>query len=212
MRTLIKHGRIDFHCSNEESDPRLTLDILYGEARGQMFGILECTDGNGRTVNLKAFSCQYNGVWLVDGWVPPLFDIEEYNLISDKADREIKALGAAINSLPPGPEQQKLIHKRKKISQNAMKAIHALYRVHNFRGQVSPLSVFFPNGIPTGAGDCCAPKLLNEAAKQNLTPVGLAEFYWGRTNRSGTRVEGVFYPACTAKCQPIMGFMLCGLK
>jgi tRNA pseudouridine32 synthase/23S rRNA pseudouridine746 synthase len=34
-------------------------------------------------------------------------------------------------------------------------------------------------GFPAGTGDCCAPKLLHEAALRGLKPVGLAEFWFG---------------------------------
>jgi tRNA pseudouridine32 synthase/23S rRNA pseudouridine746 synthase len=63
-----------------------------------------------------------------------------------------------------------------------------------------------------GVGECCAPKLLNYAALNGLKPLGLSEFYWGKENKSGTRKHGEFYPACAEKCQPILGFMLCGIK
>ena len=29
---------------------------------------------------------------------------------------------------------------------------------------------------------------------------------------TGGRVSGEFYPSCEARCRPILGFMLCGLK
>jgi hypothetical protein len=95
-----------------------------------------------------------------------------------------------------------------------MQEIHAMYRLPNFRGQVVPLPLaVHPEGnAPTGTGDCCAPKLLGYAAAHNLTPLGLAEFYFGRTNRSGTREHGRFYPSCLDKCGRILGFMLCGLE
>ena len=95
-----------------------------------------------------------------------------------------------------------------------MRDIHALYRLRNFRGQVAGLEEIFPPGmgIPTGTGDCCAPKLLQYAAEHELLPLGLAEFYWGRKNASKTRRQGYFYPSCQIKCQPILGFMLCGLE
>ena len=38
-------------------------------------------------VLLHAFSGQYNGLWLVDGWVPPLFDIDEF-LDIDRRERK----------------------------------------------------------------------------------------------------------------------------
>lgn len=95
-----------------------------------------------------------------------------------------------------------------------MQDIHSLYRLHNFRGEQCSLFDLFgdTNGIPTGTGDCCAPKLLNLAARNGLQPLGLAEFYWGKTNKSASRQEGYFYPACQDKCGPILGFLLCGLE
>ncbi len=212
MKTLEENGRIDIHAPAREADPRLSLDYLQGDARGQMFGVLECLDSHGQPVILKAFSGQYNGVWRVAGWAPPLFDTQAFHSLVGDVDQQIKALGSLIAGLPDGVERRELTRRRKNLSQNLMKEIHALYRVHNFRSEVRPLADFFANGIPTGAGDCCAPKLLNAAAQQKLAPKGLAEIFWGRTNRSGTRRQGVFYTACAEKCQPILGFMLCGIE
>ena len=212
MKTLEKYGRIDIHTPKNEADPSLSLEYIKGEARGQMFGVLECMDPNGKTVTLKAFSGQYNGIWEVEGWAPPLLDVEKFDSLVCAVDRQIKALGEKINGLPAGTERLKLIKDRKNLSQNLMKEIHALYRVHNFRSEVRYLSDFFKNGIPTGTGDCCAPKLLNTAAKQKLTPKSLSEIYWGKPNRSGKRMHGNFYSPCKEKCQPLLGFMLCGIR
>ena len=211
MKTLEDAGRIDFHVPERDADPCLTLDYIKGDARGQMFGVLECTSQDGQTVLLKAFSGQYNGVWEVDGWVPPLVDVEKFNLLVEDVDKQIKELGRRIGKLSEGIERQLIIQERKKMSRDLMKEIHGLYILHNFRSRTRPLSDFFNKGIPTGAGDCCAPKLLNAAAEMKLTPVSLAEIYWGKTNRSGTRTQGQFYTACEEKCRPILGFMLCGL-
>ncbi len=193
-------------CIDDGRDPRLSTDYLLGEARGQMFGVLECTTLGGDLVVLRAFSCQYNGEWLVDGWVPPVLDVVEFHRIADPVDREIKTLDRMIAE----GKDPALIRRRRALSRDLMTRIQGLYRFHNFRGQTKPLTEVFQGGIPTGAGDCCAPKLLNHAALQGLTPRGISEFYWGRENRSGTRKHGEFYPACAGKCQPILGFMLCG--
>jgi hypothetical protein len=71
--------------------------------------------------------------------------------------------------------------------------------------------VFTGKAMPTGTGECCAPKLLHHAAVHGLTPLGLAEFYIGRENRSATRAHGRFFAPCEEKCRPILGFLLCGL-
>ena len=215
MNELRETHRIDYQTPATHADPRFSTDYLYGEARGQMFGVLECVDADGVTQVLRAFSCQYNGCWEVPGWVPPLFDVPAYAAVMDPADRQIKALGRQMEQLVVGSAaHHRLKMKRRQLSQQIMKELHALYQVRSFRGGVRPLASFFAGktGIPTGAGDCCAPKLLTAALRRQWRPVGLAEFFWGRDNRSGTRREGEFYASCRDKCYPILGFMLCGVS
>ena len=66
--------------------------------------------------------------------------------------------------------------------------------------------------IPSGAGECCAPKLLQAAYQLGLEPVAMAEFWWGTSNPYHYRQPGAFFPACHNKCRPILGFMLQGLN
>lgn len=196
-----------------DTDPRLSTHSLFGEARGKMFGVLECIDPTGATVILRAFSGQYNGLWSVAGWAPPLFDLAEFRQTNDPVERQIKALGATLHSVEPGSDSwHSLRQTRRQMSRRLMKELHGLYRLHNFRNQVAGLEQAYTgdNGIPTGTGDCCAPKLLNLAARNRLTPVSIAEFFWGLDNKSNTRHHGRFYPSCREKCQPILGYLLCG--
>ncbi|WP_041720824.1 hypothetical protein [Pseudodesulfovibrio piezophilus] len=213
FRRLEKEKRIDFSVPESDADPRLATETLYGEARGQMFGVLVCRDADGQYGLLKAFSGQYNGIWNVEGWVPPLIDVSRLAAMSSGVERFIKRLGAMIEALPAGsPERKALIDKRKSVSQALMKDIHMLYSIPSFGGRDLPLSevVVGEGGIPTGMGDCCAPKLLGHAARHSLKPLGLAEFYVGRENRSKSRMHGGMYSACSEKCQRILGHMLCG--
>lgn len=213
MQKLEAQKRIDLGKPSTVADPHFSTDYLFGEALGQMFGVLECENDQGEIVVLKAFSCQYNGVWNVEGWVPPVFDVKAYDQIMIPGDLTIKELGRKMEALTTGDEEhEELKRHRKHVSQSTMKEIQGLYHLQNFRGETMPLTEFFVNtkGPPTGAGDCCSPKLLNHAARHNLRPLGIAEFYWGKSNRSGTREHGCFYSSCVDKCVPILGFMLCG--
>lgn len=215
MQMLHKHKRINYERNVDKTDNGLSTDFLYGHARGKMFGVLVCEKDTGEQIILKAFSGQYNGRWEVDSWVPPLFAPHHFEMLNTPSEKLIKALGIKMEA--PGITLEQRLHlkkERKTLSQKLMKQIHALYRLNNFRNQQCLLSDLFPDnhGIPTGTGDCCAPKLLNFAATNNLQPLGLAEFFWGKTNRSATRHQGEFYPACEDKCGPILGFLLCGLK
>ena len=65
--------------------------------------------------------------------------------------------------------------------------------------------------IPSGSGECCAPKLLQYAYLNGLRPLCMAEFWMGDSPKEEVRYEGEFYPACRKKCRPILHFMLQGL-
>lgn len=62
--------------------------------------------------------------------------------------------------------------------------------------------------IPSGAGECCEPKLLNYAFSHDFTPVEIGMFWWGESPRQEIRHHGQFYPACNGKCKPILEFLL----
>ena len=109
---------------------------------------------------------------------------------------------------------------RKIRSRQLQTQMHDAYRLMNFLGTSSSLRELMPAGIPTGTGDCCAPKLLHYAASQGLKPIAMAEFWWGDgegemgrwgDGETGGKRQGEFYGACLARCQPLMGFMLAGL-
>ena len=104
---------------------------------------------------------------------------------------------------------RRLKQERQQRSQQLQAQLYASYQLSNFAGQSLPLAELMPHGLlPTGTGECCAPKLLHYAATHHLTPWAMAEFWWGTT---GDRVSGQFYGACAERCQPLMGFLLSGL-
>lgn len=214
MALLTERATIDLFSGPSLSAQALSTDWLFGPARGKMFGILECVGANGETTILRAFSGQYNGCWQVNGWVPPLFAVDAFVALSESVEPKIKALGMEIDACRNDrPKWLSLRKERRLLSRGLMDKLKALYRVTNFRGEEAAVGDVFlgQTGIPTGTGDCCAPKLLNFAARHHLRPVGLVEFYWGRENPSGTMRHGCLSEPCKHKCQPLLGFMLCGL-
>ncbi|MEG5035234.1 pseudouridine synthase [Microcoleus sp. AT3-D2] len=105
---------------------------------------------------------------------------------------------------------QALKQRRKELSRELQTQMHAAYTLVNFLGKSRSISSLMPtNSIPTGTGDCCAPKLLHCAAVNNLKPLAMAEFWWGPP--SGDKIQEEFYGACGDRCQPLMGFLLSGL-
>lgn len=105
--------------------------------------------------------------------------------------------------------------RRKNLSNKLQKIIFKKYTFLNIKQQEKNLSEIFratPNQVPpAGAGECAAPKLLQYAFKNQLTPIAMAEFWWGQSPKSAIRRQGNFYPSCYSKCQPILGHMISGM-
>lgn len=177
-----------------------------------MFGVLVGLNQQGLRQIIRAFSGQYNGLWHIDGWVPPVFDTTEFTVLNAAREPVIKELGRQI-ACSSGASRCGLIRERRRLSQQLMQDIHALYRLTNFHGHTQPLTAVFQGkgAPPTGTADCCGPKLLNFAARQGWRPLAMAEFFWGSEAPAGSRIHGQAYPPCTSRCAPILGFMLCGL-
>ncbi len=214
MKRLEQEQRLDFF-SNLPPNPIYAAKQLYSNTGGKMLGILEGIDGNGDIHLLYAFSGQFNGHWNIPGWVPPLFSEEIWHSTNDAPEQKIKKMSTLLDRKEMSvAARQRINSRRKSLCRQLMSRLHALYQLRNFRGHSSSLAPFFSQnrGIPTGTGDCCAPKLLCHAILKNIIPLGIAEFYWGGTNKSKTRYHGHFYPACADKCAPLLGFLLCGLE
>ena len=107
---------------------------------------------------------------------------------------------------------RELKQRRKQLSRQLQTQMHAAYSLMNFFGQSRSLQQLMPEGLPTGTGDCCAPKLLHYAATHNLKPLAMAEFWWGPSSNHQDKIPGEFYGACVERCQPLMGFLLSGLQ
>lgn len=109
---------------------------------------------------------------------------------------------------------EELKARRKAMSEALQERIFRLFVVSNAMGERRDLvEVFRPLGTlpPAGAGECCAPRLLNYAYNNGLRPLCMAEFWWGASPVGEVRHHGHFYPACRSKCKPILDFMLQGL-
>lgn len=105
---------------------------------------------------------------------------------------------------------------RKKKSAEAQQLIFDQYQFNNGKGEKTQIQNIFKNTPgktpPSGAGDCAAPKLLQYAFINNYTPIALAEFWWGKSPKLEVRQHKKYYPACKAKCHPILSYMLQGLN
>lgn len=106
--------------------------------------------------------------------------------------------------------------QRKTLSANLQNKIFSQYQFLNQELVAkSLLDIFAETALktpPAGAGECAAPKLLHYAFEHQLTPLAMAEFWWGASPKSEIRKHKQYYPACMGKCQPILKHMLVGLE
>ncbi len=110
-------------------------------------------------------------------------------------------------------KMQILKKQRRELSRTLQTQMHSAYVLTNFAGETRSLRELITEGaMPTGMGDCCAPKLLHYAATNNLTPLAMAEFWWGNPSADGYKIQGEFCGACVERCQPLMGFLLSGRR
>lgn len=106
--------------------------------------------------------------------------------------------------------------KRKDDSEALQQWLFSNFNLLNARGGKKNLSEIFAATSmkvpPSGAGECCAPKLLQAAFRQGLHPEAIAEYWYGKPKDGEVRIHGAHYPACRGKCLPVLRWMLQGLS
>ncbi|QTE24374.1 RluA family pseudouridine synthase [Polaribacter cellanae] len=132
--------------------------------------------------------------------------VEYYNAKIDKKRTKLINLEEEISTL------KKL---RKTTSAFLQQTLFEKFQFLNQYKEPKALIEIFNNPAikpPAGSGECAAPKLLQYAFKNNLTPTCMAEFWWGISPNSAIRKHKNFYPACQSRCKPILEHMLGGIK
>ncbi|WP_108946840.1 RluA family pseudouridine synthase [Shewanella halifaxensis] len=128
---------------------------------------------------------------------------QQCNVVKDQLD----SLLAEIATIKAERAQQ---------SNSLQQQLFAQYQFLNQAGELKDLNEIFKDSPtqqpPAGAGECAAPKLLQFAFSQGLTPLAMAEFWWGASPKSEIRQHKNFYGSCQGKCQPILSHMLKGIE
>ena len=276
----------------------LPMEVCNGFKEGKMLGVLVCDSGipDKDPVFLAGFSGSVGGLSVIEGFVPPIYDLMDPDGYYKKMEAEITDLNDLIKDLENASEYHdyikmlwtaeavkdselkdmrermavskkdrdqrraagcdpeilikesqfekaefrrlKLSHeerlkdikdniqgfkdiinerkqRRAAMSDALQNWIFKQYKVHNFLGEESTIQeIFTSQGLtpPGGTGECAAPKLLEHAYRTGLKPLAMGEFWYGTSPNTAVRTHGHFYPSCTSKCGPLLGYMLKGLK
>ena len=188
---------------------------------GKMFGVL-VVEKDGAVGYLAAYSGQIDILEADDFFVPPVFDYLQPDGYFKSEEAEISHINHNIirweNNNDDTPDN--IIHdlksERKLRSQELQRWLFSNFVMLNANGEKrNLLDIFSDTPIkfpPSGAGECCAPKLLQYAYLNGLRPVRIAEFWWGDSPKKEIRHHLHFYPACRGRCLPILSFMMQGLN
>ena len=177
--------------------------------QGKMFGVLMVERSDVRTQHsddyLAAFSAKLDGSYHHEGFVPPVYEMTTPPVGTSKEEskRLQRLLFAQYNFINGKGESKNLLDifadEKPILSPEEWFDTGERPKV---KGERIP---------PSGAGECCAPKLLQYALTHGLKPIALAEFWVGAPSRTELRKEGCFYAPCSGKCVPILRHMLQGL-
>ena len=202
----------------------LSHDELCQDAKsGKMFGVLIVETPDGELHFLAAYSGLLAGRNDWPWFVPPVFDAQQPDGYYKQTERQISAYNTVLETLRTDERLAiELKERRKEMSEALQLWLFQQYRFLNAYGNERDLldiwhdyhSVKVRNRFPYppgGTGDCCAPKLLQFAYRQQLKPLCMAEFWIGQSPNGEVRHDGQFYPACRGKCLPILTWMLKGL-
>ena len=137
----------------------------------------------------------------------------ELRRLKKRLAARVAALAATVQTFDDEIERRKA--ERKRRSDALQHWLFRQFRMRNAWGEERDLLHIFAATAqrvpPSGAGECCAPKLLQYAFLHDLRPLAMAEFWWGASPKTELRRHLHYYPACRGKCKPILAFMLQGL-
>lgn len=188
---------------------------------GKMFGVL-VVEKNGKIGYLAAYSGQIDNLEGDDFFVPPVFDYLQRDGYFKREEAEITHINYNIIRWESGEDNVSIDvidnqkTERKSRSQALQHWLFSHFIMLNANGEKrNLLDIFSDTPLkfpPSGAGECCAPKLLQYAYLNGLRPVRIAEFWWGDSPKKEIRHHLHFYPACRGRCLPILSFMMQGLN
>lgn len=188
---------------------------------GKMFGIL-VVERDGDLGYLAAYSGQIDILEDDDFFVPPVFDYLQPDGYFKQEEAVISRINHNILLLENdeandnSKDIDNLKNERKSRSQALQQWLFSHFIMLNANGERRDLlDIFSDTPIkfpPSGAGECCAPKLLQYAFLNGMRPLRIAEFWWGESPKREIRHHLHFYPACRGRCLPILSFMMQGLN
>ena len=181
-------------------------------ANGIMIGVLVAKNSaqeNKILFTVSGISRKIEGKFHDAIFVEPIVSSKKIMSALQKNDKEIHLLTEKLKACSKD-DVQDLQLRRSLLTSESLEKVHELYSFYCFDGKNRSLKQICKNHLPpTGTGDCCAPKLLNFAFKNNLIPLSMCEVFYGKSTEK--KMSGCKYSPCDERCGLILPEIL-GLK
>ena len=181
-------------------------------ANGIMIGVLVAKNSaqeNKILFTVSGISRKIEGKFHDAIFVEPIVSSKKIMSALQKNDKEIHLLTEKLKVCSKD-NLQVLQLRRSSLTSESLEKVHELYSFYCFDGKKRSLKQICKNHLPpTGTGDCCAPKFLNFAFKNNLTPLSMCEVFYGKSTEK--KMSGCKYSPCDERCGLILPEIL-GLK
>ena len=181
-------------------------------ANGIMIGVLVAKNSaqeNKILFTVSGVSRKIEGKFRDAIFVEPIVSSKKIMSALQKNDKEIHLLTEKLKSCSKD-DVQELQLRRSSLTSESLEKVHELYNFYCVDGKKRSLKQICKKHLPpTGTGDCCAPKLLNFAFKNNLTPLSMCEVFYGKSTEK--KISGCKYSTCDERCGLILPEIL-GLK
>ena len=146
-------------------------------------------------------------------YVEPVVSAAKIDEALNKNDAKIHELTGRIQQLAGADNEDdaklrdSLSKERSALCDESLKNVFALYKFTCADKKIRSLNEICTKSLPpTGTGDCCAPKLLNYAYSNNLTPLSMCEVYY--SNGDDSSKNGQIVEPCDERCALILPHML----
>ena len=181
-------------------------------ANGIMIGVLVAKNSaqeNKILFTVSGISRKIEGKFCDAIFIEPIVSNKKIMSALQKNDKEIHLLTEKLKVCSKD-DVENLQLRRSSLTSESLEKVHELYSFYCFDGKNRSLKQICKNHLPpTGTGDCCAPKLLNFAFKNNLTPLSMCEIFYGKSTEK--KISGCKYSPCDERCGLILPEIL-GLK
>lgn len=204
--------------SNKIELEQVAQESVERSGQGVMLGCLVCWDKSaekrvvlatvsGNAKRLRQISFDNNKPFL---FVPNLVTNLQIESALKEYDLQIHELTSEINSnILSEKEKQQLIQKRTSFTDVSLRRVFELYEFTCIGNKKKSLTQIIQNRkklVPTGTGDCCAPKLLSYAFEKEYEIISMDEIFYGSNTKN--KENGKSYPPCDERCGIVLPYML----